>query len=219
MDTMKKTFDKRHLALASALTLLIGGALGYLVADMTSEATPQSASLQNACPELASGSNSWKALVRTAGSGDTISSRSTDSSATDSYRSSCFVTVDGKTRLTATAELAQSGDISTWEKSLSENGDIGPSSGRMHFSVGGDGKGISAANSAAIYLKCSPQGSKITAARNLAITVASDSSTDASSRRTDLAEIAVAFAKHAQDGAHCSTPVKLPVGPPKLSDD
>ncbi|MFD7136029.1 hypothetical protein [Streptomyces sp. NPDC059894] len=212
---MKTKLTAVHVALASALAVLVGAGGGYLIAETTS-GDAVSVTWQNSCPNLVESSGADEAATRLVGSGDSVSSRSSDSSSIASYTSSCFVYIGKEAALIATAELAQGGDVETWEETLSGNKEIGSKNERQYFTVGGEGKGISAPSSAAIYLKCAPSGSKITGT-TLSIVVSSTSSEDSTSRRSDVAEVAVSFAKHAQTGAHCSDPITIPDGAPNLS--
>ncbi|MFF0381960.1 hypothetical protein [Streptomyces sp. NPDC004286] len=141
-----------------------------------------------------------------------ISSYSSTSYPNDRYHSSCIVKADGKTPLVAIADLADSGDIEAWKKSLAANGDLGSASDRKEFPAGDKGKGISSSRTAAIYLKCTPAGSKLTIPLNLSITVSGISK--APSTRADIAQVALAFARYAQNSAHCTSPAALPAAPP-----
>jgi hypothetical protein len=207
---MKINNAATQVAVASCVSLVIGGLAGYLLAP-ASASNDISVSARKSCPEADTNNETSQAFDRLTGSGKSVSSHLTEKSAkADSYSYSCSVSVDGKDKLLLLADLRQSGSVGAWKQGLSENGDIGSKDDRATFPVNAKGTGISSPFSAAIYLECKPLGSTLRDTSNLNVEISllprkSTSSAD----RSDLVRLARALAVHVQSAAHRQNPQKI----------
>ncbi|MCG0288511.1 hypothetical protein [Streptomyces sp. PSAA01] len=213
-----KKFTKSQfvISIAASLTLLVGIGVGYWAGSESTDESTDTAGLDNPCSDLLTSSDARSAMNGVLRAVDSPSYRFIEKGTSGDFSSECTVVSGEKDALSITAHLAMSGDVVQWTKTLSDNKDIGHSSSRKTFSVGE--AGISSPAAAAIYLSCEPYQSPIKKKQNLSILVSSlNGSSHHSELRTELADLAVSMAKHAQIAAKCKDPAQIPEKAPELS--
>ncbi|MEV0037205.1 hypothetical protein [Streptomyces sp. NPDC050804] len=136
----------------------------------------------------------------------------------DQFASHCFVSADGKTLLSVTAEMVTSPSPDSWSERVIKDESVPGENGGPTLDFTAGDKALATGRLAAVYVPCVTEGRLPGGPRHLSVVAHAVDAPDSSEKaaRQSLVDLVLMTARHAHERATCDLPSRLPDTSPTL---